>query len=369
MLSLRTSSRRIAHLARPPRAPSVPLQCTRTYALSRFEKPRPGVGRERPRVDPRRRAEAQPGPTPEPPPQESSFWPFQNASSSGGPFAREDKPSAEQSPLWDESMRTPASNPEEGLHKLLMENDKLIITRQIEMLNIFVGFEQANRYAITNELGDTLGYVVEEPGGFLSAFQRQVFRTHRPFRALVMDSQGSPILWFRRPFAFINSRMYVQRLKDFAAYTSEGEPILDTFAEVQQRWHPWRRRYDLFLRDTPLRILSTVNEPQPEPEPELFRQFAKIDGGFWAWHFTLADAQGQAFASVNRAFRGFGRELFTDTGQYFVNFDGAAVSEENGPLEKPYLIRNLSVEERALILATAVNIDFDYFSRHSGAGG
>ncbi|KAI0831471.1 Scramblase-domain-containing protein [Trametes gibbosa] len=371
MLSLRASSRHVTHLARTPssRSPSISLQCTRAYALSRFERPRPGVGRERPKVSPRKRGEQPSESTPEPPPQESSSWPFQNASSGGGPFAREDKPSADHSPLWEGSVRAPASNPEEGLQRLLMNNDKLIVTRQIEMLNIFVGFEQANRYAITNELGDTLGYVVEEPGGFLSTFSRQVFRTHRPFRALVMDSEGSPILWFRRPFAFINSRMYVQRLKDFNAYTPEGEPVLDTFAEVQQRWHLWRRRYDLFLRDTPHRILSTLNEPQPEPEPELFHQFAKIDGGFLSWHFNLSDAQGQAIASVNRAFRGFGREIFTDTGQYFVNFDGAAVNADNGPLEKPYLIRNLSVEERALILATAVNIDFDYFSRHSGAGG
>ena len=42
--------------------------------------------------------------------------------------------------------------------------------------------------------------------------------------------------------------MYVQRLKDYNTYTAEGEPVLDTFGEVQQLWHPWRRRYDLFLR-------------------------------------------------------------------------------------------------------------------------
>jgi hypothetical protein len=42
--------------------------------------------------------------------------------------------------------------------------------------------------------------------------------------------------------------MYVQRLKDWHEYAPTGEPVLDTFAEAQQRWHPWRRRYDLFLR-------------------------------------------------------------------------------------------------------------------------
>ncbi|KAI0673066.1 Scramblase-domain-containing protein [Trametes maxima] len=368
MLSIGTCPRLIAHLTQ--HTSRLPLQCTRSYAFSRFERPRPGVGRERPKLDPLqpRKRDDTPDPSQESQPSGSEFWPFRRNDSSGGPFAREEQPSASQSPLWEESVRVPASDPEDSLRRLLMDNNRLIITRQIEMLNIFLGFEQTNRYVITNELGDTLGYIAEEPRGFLSTFSRQIFRTHRPFRALVMDNQGSPILWLRRPFAFINSRMYVQFLKDFKVYTPEGEPVLDTFAEVQQRWHPWRRRYDLFLRETPLRILSVLNEPQPEPEPEQFSQFAKIDDGFLAWHFTLRDAQGQAIANVNRAFRGFGREVFTDTGQYFVNFDGSAADEADTALQKPYLIRNLSLEERALVLATAVNIDFDYFSRHSGGG-
>ncbi len=125
-------------------------------------------------------------------------------------------------------------------------------------------------------------------------------------RSLISLTSGPQL---RRPFAFINSRMYVQRLKDFDEYTPEGEPVLDTFAEVQQRWHLWRRRYDLFIRQTSHRILSTVDEPQPEPEPDIFHQFARIDDGFLAWHFTLRDARGEAIANVNRTFRGFGREV------------------------------------------------------------
>jgi hypothetical protein len=90
------------------------------------------------------------------------------------------------------------------------------------MLNIFMGFEQANRYSISlsmhspqpvshltwihsfvrlclgNEAGEHLGYIAEEPRGLLSMFSRQIFRTHRPFRAVIMDVEGSPILWVRR---------------------------------------------------------------------------------------------------------------------------------------------------------------------------
>ncbi len=48
-----------------------------------------------------------------------------------------------------------------------------------------------------NQEGETLGYVAEEPRGLFSMWSRQLFRTHRPFRALVMDSSGSPVLWVR----------------------------------------------------------------------------------------------------------------------------------------------------------------------------
>ncbi|KAI0302063.1 Scramblase-domain-containing protein, partial [Russula brevipes] len=273
------------------------------------------------------------------------------------------------SPLWEESQRAPASDPEYGLKRLL-QNDALVVTRQIEMLNIFIGFEQTNKYVISNEAGETLGFIAEEPRGFLASFSRQILRTHRPFRAVIMDREGTPVLWIRRPFAWINSRMYVQGLKDWHEYTSTGEPVLDTFAEAQQRWHLWRRRYDLFLRATPKPVLSKASEPQPEPEPEPdhFEQFAKIDEGFWAWHFTLRGSRGEELASINRAWRGFGREVFTDTGQYSVTFGPLPPSPEDDTPREPQVIRELSLQQRALVLAMAVNVDFDYFSRHSEGG-
>lgn len=296
----------------------------------------------------------------------------------GFEYDAEPTPSEDESQAWHTSQRPPTSDPEEGLRNLLMNNEVLVVERQLEMLNVFLGFEQSNRYSISNEGGETLGYIAEEPRGFLSMFSRQVFRTHRPFRAIVMDASGSPILWLRRPFAWINSRMYVQRLKDWKDYTPEGEPILDTFAEVQQRWHPIRRKYDLFLRDSPRRILSLASDPQPEPAApvdDMFNQFARVDSGFLAWNFSLQNQDTQSIAHIGRAFRGLGREIFTDTGRYFVRF---------GPDPTPQVVfnpitgqvtvksqekhRDLTLEERALTLSLAVNIDFDYFSRHSHGG-
>ncbi len=138
------------------RAPLINTNLTRGYARSRYSERNPGVGRSRDR--PERLLNNRPI-RDDPPLQEQYTY--------GSAFKSEQQPSAEESPLWEASQRPPASNPEEGLRKILLENDVLVVTRcvqlpasvtlidldnlrcrQIEMLNIFVGFEQANRYVI-----------------------------------------------------------------------------------------------------------------------------------------------------------------------------------------------------------------------------
>ena len=47
----------------------------------------------------------------------------------------------------------------------------------------------------------------------------------------------------------------------------EGNEI----GEVKQRWHPWKRKYDLYFGR---------------------RQFADIEGNFLAWEFVLKDESG-----------------------------------------------------------------------------
>ncbi|KAJ9125837.1 hypothetical protein QFC24_002621 [Naganishia onofrii] len=227
----------------------------------------------------------------------------------------------------------------------LLANSALVIVRQLEMLNVFMGFEQANKYAILNPQGEHVGYMAEEDQGFLSVMMRQALRTHRPFRSVVMDKHGTPVLWIRRPFAFINSKIFVHAEQEETGGNSR------LVGEAQHR-------------------------------EETFKQFARIDSGFWAWDFWLKDADDRIMASINRNFTGFGRELFTDTGQYVIRFDAVeqelalkqAGNSANPNQAAPSLVippsaSDLTLDERAMALATAVTIDIDYFSRHSGSGG
>lgn len=83
-------------------------QC-RTYALSRFpDRKAPGAGRAR--ISPIR------------------MLPRETASGTGN-IEYEEQPSHAESHLWETSGRSPTSNPEEGLKRLLLQNENLIITR------------------------------------------------------------------------------------------------------------------------------------------------------------------------------------------------------------------------------------------------
>ncbi|CAG8562097.1 4007_t:CDS:2 [Diversispora eburnea] len=162
----------------------------------------------------------------------------------------------------------------------ILRNSALIVARQVELLNVFL-----------NQI--CVGYIAEEQT-FTSTLLRQLFRTHRNFRATILNPNGEIILKIHRPFAFINSRIFVS--------TNDNQLI----GEVQQQWHLWHKR-------------------------------------------------GVDFGSVNRNFGGFAKEIFTDMGQYVIRMDPET--------------RLMSLDERAVILAAAISVDFDYFSRHSRHGG
>lgn len=123
--------------------------------------------------------------------------------------------------------------------------------------------------------------------------------------------------------------MFVQRLKDHSHSPYDPEPVLETFGEVQQIWHLWRRRYDLFLRSeiylrdnfhTHLTFFYTSGQLQGElfdnTEPQtsqssqsIYHQIAKVDAEFLAFNFIVQNEQELEIARIERAFRGFGREV------------------------------------------------------------
>ncbi|KAI7864715.1 Scramblase-domain-containing protein [Mucor mucedo] len=206
----------------------------------------------------------------------------------------------------------------------LLTQPAIVVGRELEMMNVFLGYEQANKYKIMDANGNHLGYIAEEEG-FGKSISRQLLRTHRKMNATILNLEGDVMFKIVRPYSLVNSRIYI--------YTADDELV----GEVQQRWNLVRRKYDLFVGTS---------------------QFASIDTPFLGWDFNLTDEHGGALGNVSRNFVGFAREIFTDTGEYVLRMD--AVDGNS---------RGMTLDERAVTLACAISIDFDYFSRHSSHGG
>ena len=131
----------------------------------------------------------------------------------------------------------------------LLDNSAIVVQRQLEMMNVLMGFEQANRYVIMDPHGNHIGYLAEQEHGLGNAVARQMFRTHRSFTTHVFDREEREVLRFHRPFSWINSRIRVYDAigKNEGAYssssalqgTSAGSIVNQTSASVSSS----RRRY------------------------------------------------------------------------------------------------------------------------------
>lgn len=238
--------------------------------------------------------------------------------------------------------------PEDPIYDILKE-PTLVIERKVEFMNLFLGFEQANKYTIMNSLGQQIGYMEETDLGIFKMIGRQFFRLHRPFDIDVFNMYGEKILTIKRPFSFINS--HIKAL--LPGVDRMGHLMHEVIGESVQSWHLWRRRYNLFKLD--------------DDAKDEYNQYGEIDAPFLSFDFPVKNGNGDVIASVDRNWVGLGREMFTDTGVYIVRMDPASFAGL-GDLY-PSVAGPLTLDQRAILLGTAVSIDFDYFSRHSRGGG
>lgn len=165
---------------------------------------------------------------------------------------------------------------------------------------------------------------------------------------------------------------------------------------AEQEWAPLRRKYNLFLArnleqtksdsqvaqitsgDLPLSNSKGLQVVEGDSREVGFMQFARVDEPFLSWDFNLLSEDKRLIGSVNRNFVGFARELFTDTGVYALRMDAAGLASEPGHVisktgelsrDSQEFNPGMTLDQRAVMLATAVSIDFDYFSRHSNSSG
>lgn len=80
----------------------------------------------------------------------------------------------------------------------ILANSAIVVQRQLELMNLLVGFEQANKYVIMDPQGNHIGYIAERDLGIGNTMARQMFRTHRSFQTHVFDKNEKEVLRARQ---------------------------------------------------------------------------------------------------------------------------------------------------------------------------
>ncbi|GME95841.1 hypothetical protein B5S28_g4268 [[Candida] boidinii] len=238
----------------------------------------------------------------------------------------------------------------------ILSQPTLVIERQIEFMNLFIGIEQSNKYRLLDTEGNQLGYLIERDFNFFKLIMRQIYKLHRPFTVDLYDNNGNLLLTIDRPFSLINSH-----IKTFLPNINTKESYL--IGESVQNWHLWRRKYNLFLNN--------------KFDNENFDQYGLINSPFLSWEFPIFNNENKIIGSISKNFVGLMREFFTDTNLYVLRMDPSSFANEELQQyyyginnNKGFSGKTMTIDERAVMLANAISIDFDYFSRHSrGPGG
>jgi hypothetical protein len=198
---------------------------------------------------------------------------------------------------------------------------EVVVKQLVERREVFLGYETSNRYVFTDRsTGRELGGADEDSGGFGGFMSRQFLGPARPLNLSITDTTRGVGMEGRRPF-----RLFAFIQPPTLTLTGTGGPL----GTVRRIWPlVIRRRYEV----------RTGNGAGPG---------LLIDGTLLhPWTFPVKK-RGRQVACILKKWSGIGREMFTDADTFLVRFEDPA----------------LSTDERRLLLAAALAIDFDFFEK------
>ena len=196
----------------------------------------------------------------------------------------------------------------------LTNYSELLVHQEVEYLEVFTGFETANRYSVNSSTGEPLLYAYEESGWL----GRQFLKSHRPLTINVIDSEGQPVFTASRNFFWFLSHMHV----------SDGS---------DRQLGSLRRQFAILGRRFRLE----------DPTANLI---AEVQGRLFRPNTFMIYRQGAEVARVTKQWSGVMKEAFSDADTFLVEQD----------------TQSLDPTLSQLVLATAFAIDLDFFESSGG---
>ena len=198
------------------------------------------------------------------------------------------------------------------LQNMLMQQ-AIVVHQEVELSNVLVGFDSANKYSLHAPNGQKLAQSAET-GGVGGFFLRQIFRNSRAANVKVFGMNGAEIAEMRKPFNFIFAEITA---------TIDGQEI------GRAKRLSWiGRNYGISVLGVPTFTISS----------SLFQwknfRFNVMKGGIHV-------------ATIMKRYEGALKMMFTQADTFTIEFHDSS----------------LSLEERFTLLGTTYLIDFDCFEQ------
>lgn len=208
------------------------------------------------------------------------------------------------------------------MNTLLSNRTELFVSQKREWATILIDWETSNRYAVYGESKEPIAMVAERGGGIWKKLVRAFLRSHRPLEVDVVSNDGSKLVFFSRPFFWFFSDLEVR--------TAEAQKL----GSVHRRFAIFSKRYD--LRDADGALFATIKSP------------------IWRlWTFPVNPVGGGSGAEISKKWGGMLKEIFSDADRFRIAFG----------------THDWTIEQRAVIFAAAISIDFDFFEHNQGTKG
>ncbi len=203
-----------------------------------------------------------------------------------------------------------------------VQHSPLYVRQQKEIAEVLIDWESRNRYEVRDEQDQPIGALAERDRGARGIAGRWFLGSHRGYDIDVVDAHGAPLLSLSRSFFWLFSELDV--------VAADGR----RHGQVRRRFGVIYKRYDLV--------------------DGAGQVFAKIAAPRWRiWTFPVESTRGTGTATIAKKWGGVVGEVLTDADTFRVDY-------EHG---------SWSADERAVIFAAAISIDFDFFENNQGSDG
>jgi uncharacterized protein YxjI len=202
----------------------------------------------------------------------------------------------------------------------LLASKSLHVQQVLEGFEVLLGYETRNKYRILDADMNPIAFAAEASKGLGAAIMRGLFKHWRTFEIEIFDQSRELMYRAKFPFRWFFKALYLENANG------------SVMGHLEQRFAILYKKFDVY--DGYGKLIAEIKSP-------LFKM--------WTFEFRT---HGRKIGTIQKKWSGAISEIFTDKDNFIVS----------------YAQPDLTLETKAIMLATCLMIDVVYFENNQGAG-